>query len=370
MGQDSKNRLIKGGKMFVGIPREKKNHEYRVGGLPETVSILREKGHRVLVESGAGQGIGLQDRDYSDAGAEICSSPEDIYSKCQLVVKVKEPLPEEYPMLREEQIIFTFFHFASDRKMTEILLSKKVHCFAYELVEEEGAFPILAPMSEIAGRLAPQQGAKYIEKEFGGKGVLLSGGLGARKGRVVVIGGGIVGMNAASISCGMGAEVSILEISPARIEYLENLFKGTCRILQANRENKENEIRKADIIIGAVMIPGKKAPTVIGKEDLLKIEDGSVLVDVAIDQGGCFETSRPTNHNQPIFTLEGVIHYCVPNMPGVVPRTSTYSLVAAATPYTIMLADKGIDAPKNNMPLSRGYAIGSGKILNSNIITQ
>jgi len=354
--------------MVIGVPREKKKEEYRVGCLPETVSLLAGKGHKVLVERGAGSGAGISDKEYVDAGAGICHTPGELYGKSRLIVKVKEPLPEEFPLLREGQILFTFFHFAADAAMTQTLIEKRVHCFAYELVEDKGGFPILAPMSEIAGRLAPQQGAKYLEKEYGGKGVLLSGGYKARKGRVVVVGGGVVGMNAASISCGMGADVVILELSPGRADFLKRHFGKRCRVEISSRENLEREIQSADVIIGAVMVAGARAPRVLGREDLDRIEDGSVLVDVAIDQGGCFETSRPTTHATPVFEERGVIHYCVANMPGIVPRTSTFSLVAAATPYTILLADKGIDGVKENLPLSRGYAIGNGKILNSRII--
>jgi alanine dehydrogenase len=320
-----------------------------------------------LVERNAGAGAGISDMDYANAGAEICETCDELYARSELIVKVKEPLPEEFSLLKQGQILFTFFHFAADAKMTETLVSKKVHCFAYELVEEEGNFPILAPMSEIAGRLAPQQGAKYLEKEYGGKGILLSGGYKSKKGKVVVMGGGVVGMNAALISCGMGADVVIFELSPARASYLEKHFGKKCRIQLSSRENIEKEIKDADVIVGAVMVAGAKAPKVLKKEDLKDIEDGSVLVDVAIDQGGCFETSRPTNHTQPIFIQDGVIHYCVANMPGVVPRTSTYALVAASTPYAVLLADKGIDVVKENLPLSKGYAIGNGRILSGRI---
>lgn len=354
--------------MIVGIPKEKKKEEYRVGALPETVPVLSAKGHKVLVEKNAGAGIGLQDIDYINAGAEICTSPEELYSKSELIVKVKEPLPEEYPLLKSGQILFTFFHFAADVKMTETLLEKSVHCFAYELVEDDkNSFPILATMSEIAGKLAPQQGAKYLEKEYGGKGVLLSGGYKTRKGKVVVIGGGIVGMNAALISCGLEAEVVILELSPGKADFLKNHFGGKCRVAISSPENIAKEIKNADVVVGAVMIAGKKAPKVLSREDLDTMEDGSVLVDVAIDQGGCFQTSRPTNHSNPIFIERGIVHYCVANMPGIVPQTSTYSLVSSTTPYMIQLADKGIDAAKENEPLSKGYAIGQGKILSSKI---
>ncbi len=354
--------------MVIGIPKEKKTEEYRVGGLPETVALLREKGHTVVVETHAGIGAGIEDNDYVRAGAEICTTAKQVYERSQLIVKVKEPLPEEYPFLKSEHILFTFFHFSANIKMTETLVSKNVHCFAYELVEDKGVFPILAPMSEIAGRLAPQQGAKYLEKAYGGKGVLLSGGSNSRKGKVVIMGGGVVGMNAGLISYGMGAEVVIIEISSTRIKYLEKHFGNKYRIVQSCRENIEREIKNVDVVVGAVMVAGTRAPRLLSKEDLKMIEPGSVLVDVAIDQGGCFETSRPTNHLQPIFIEQGIIHYCVTNMPGIVPRTSTYALVAATTPYIVMLADKGIAATKENTPLSKGYAVGNGKIISDRIV--
>lgn len=353
--------------MLVGIPKEKKKEEYRVGGLPETVAALVSKGHKVFVEKDAGIGVGVRDEDYIRAGAQVCETPRELYGKCELIVKVKEPLPEEYPFLKNGQIIFTFFHFAADRKMTGTLLEKKIHCFAYELVEDRGHFPILGAMSEIAGRLAPQQGAKYLEKEYGGKGILLSGGHKTRKGRVVVIGGGIVGVNAALISLGLGADVVILELAPPRIESLKRHFGQRCKVAISSPANIEKEVKKADVIIGAVMVAGAKAPRVLRKKDLGKIEEGSVLVDVAIDQGGCFETSRPTNHSEPVFIEEGVLHYCVSNMPGIVPMTSTAALVASTTPHILLLADKGVDAVKENKPLSAGYALGDGRILSSKI---
>lgn len=354
--------------MIVGIPKEKKEEEYRVGGIPETVFLLKEKGHKVFVETNAGFGVGFKDKDYINAGAEICETPEELYGKSQLIVKVKEPLPPEYSLLNKDHIIFTFFHFAADITMTEILLSKQLQCIAYELIEDNGKFPILAPMSEIAGKLAPQQGAKYLEKKNGGKGLLLSGAYKARKGKVVVLGGGVVGRNAATISFGMGAEVVILEVSAEKVEDLRKIFKGKCKVEIFSRDNILKEIKDVDLIVGAVMVAGEKAPKVIKKSDLKIIEDGSVLVDVAIDQGGSFETSRPTSHNQPTYIEEGVLHYCVPNMPGIVPLTSTYSLVAATTPYIMLLADKGIDAIKENIPLSKGYAVGNGKILSEKIV--
>lgn len=352
--------------MIIGLPKEKKAEEYRVGMLPETVSTLARRGHKVLVESNAGMGINVADEQYKKAGAEICNNPGDVWKNSRLIVKVKEPLPSEYKFFRKGQIVFTFFHFASNPEMTKTLLKNGVNCFAYELVEKNGHLPVLAPMSEIAGKLAVHQGAKYLEKEYGGKGVCLSGAQGVKKSKVVVIGGGVVGTNAARVACGMGADVVITDISPAKIRSLKKTMKK-CRIMLSNRETIKKEIRDADVVIGAVLVSGAKAPKVLTGDDLKIMEEGTVIVDVAIDQGGCFETSRPTTHREPIYKKDGIIHYCVANIPGIVPRTSTYALTAVTAPYVLLLADYGTDAAKKNVPLGRSYALANGGILHKSL---
>jgi alanine dehydrogenase len=352
--------------MNIGIPKEIKTEEYRVAILPSTVSVLTEKQHRVLIEAGAGTGAGIPDREYIRAGAEIVRAAALIYRESELIVKVKEPQPAEYEFLQEGQIIFTFFHFAANAEMTEVLKQKKVNCIAYELVEENGSFPLLKPMSEIAGKLAPQQVAKYLEKEYGGKGILLSGASGVKKGKIVIIGGGVVGFSAAEIALGMGAEVVILEKNPGRKEILQKELPE-CRVLQSSPEVIKDQIKNADGVIGAVMIAGKRAPVVIEKEDLQSMEEGTVLVDVAIDQGGCFCTSRVTNHKQPVFTEDGIVHYCVANLPGIVPRTSAFALSRVTEPYVLLLADSGLKATETNLPLKYGLALKEGKIVSEKL---
>jgi alanine dehydrogenase len=355
----------KGNKMVIGVPKEIKPEEYRVGMLPETVSMLVKKGHRVLVESNIGEGINVTDKQYAQAGAEVCDNPADIW-KSGLIVKVKEPLPSEYSFFREGQIIFTFFHFASNPEMTGVLLKKRLNCFAYELVEKNGHLPVLTPMSEIAGKLAVHQGAKYLEKGYGGKGICLSGATGVKKSKVVIIGGGVVGTNAAKVAAGMGADVVIMDISQEKIRSLKKTMRG-CRAILSNSENIRKEIRDADVVIGAVLVSGAKAPRVLTRDDLKIMEEGTVMVDVAIDQGGCFETSHPTTHKEPIYKKDGIIHYCVANIPGIVPRTSTYALVAATTPYIMLLADYGTAASQKSKPLDRGYALANGRILHKSL---
>ncbi|MFH0797617.1 MAG: alanine dehydrogenase [Candidatus Omnitrophota bacterium] len=349
--------------MTIGIPKEVKVEEYRVGILPDTVSLLAQKGHQVLVGKSAGLGAGIRDEDYERAGAEIVSEASRIYRRSELVVKVKEPQPAEYQLLHEGQIVFTFFHFAANLEMTKVLLEKKVDCIAYELVEKNGCLPILTPMSEIAGRLAPQQTAKYLEKEYGGKGVLLSGATGVKPGKVVIIGGGVVGFNAATISAGLGAQVVILEINEKKIKYLKKNLPANCKVVPSSRENIKKETKDADAVIGAVLISGARSPILLKREDLKEMEPGTVLIDVAIDQGGCFETSRPTTHRNPVYLLDGIVHYCVANMPGGVPRTSTYALSYATAPYVLLLAEKGNRTTEQNPDLKKGLAIHNGKIV-------
>lgn len=347
--------------MIIGIPKEIKTEEYRVGLMPEGVmSIVAEKGNKVIVEKDAGAGAGFQDSDYEKAGAEIVSGLEEIYKKAELIIKVKEPQERELSLIRENQILFTFFHFSSNKKMTERLIERKATCVAYELVEENGTLPILKPMSEIAGKLSIQQGMKYLEKEYGGKGILLSGAEGVKKGKVVIIGGGTVGFNAAKIASGIGAEVTILEIDHQKMQFLKENFKNA-EILLSNEDNLMTSLKSADVIVGAVLIPGKKTPVLVKKEHLKIMEEGTVLVDVAIDEGGVFETSHPTTPREPVYIQEGIIHYCVANTPGIVPRTSTYALCNASFPYVKILAEKGEKAFEENLPLKKGLAIFKGE---------
>lgn len=352
--------------MVIGVPREIKAEEYRVGLIPDSVDYLVKSGHTVLVGRDAGLGAGFRNEDYERAGGRIVGDACQIYRDADLVVKVKEPQVQELELLREGQILFTFFHFSSNRTMTEHLLARKVVCIAYELVEEKGILPILRPMSEIAGRLSIQEGMKYLEKEYGGKGILLSGIAGVRRGKVVVIGGGVVGFNAARIACGVGASVTVLEINQDRMRFLEEALDGV-QVLYSNRENLLNSLRGADIVVGAVLLPGQKTPVLVKREDLKVMEPGTVLVDVSIDEGGAFETSRPTSHNEPIYMVNDIVHYCVPNIPGIVPRTSTYGLVYSTFPYVRTLVKKGEKACEESPGLGAGLAISRGEIRNENL---
>ncbi|MFA5359271.1 MAG: alanine dehydrogenase [Patescibacteria group bacterium] len=356
--------------MTIGTVREIKTEETRVGLIPSTIAKLKEKGHRVLVEKNAGLLAGIKDQMFQAAGAEVFSSAAEIWKESNLVIKVKEPQEAEYGLLRKDQILFTYFHFASNLSMTDVLIKKGVNCLAYELVEHKGNLPLLTPMSEIAGRLAAQEGAEYLKKNNGGKGLLLSGAAGIAPGKAIVIGAGVVGINAARIAAGLGAEVTILDVNLERLRYLESVLLFNCRLIYSNQENLLKEIKAADLIIGAVLIPAAAAPRVILKEDLKLMEEGTVLVDVAIDQGGCFETSRPTSHNHPVYEINHIIHYCVPNMPAAVPKTSTYALNYATAPYILALAETGGDLYELDQPralysdLKSGLAVYNGEITN------
>lgn len=356
--------------MIVGTVKEIKVEETRVGLIPSTVTKLTENGHRVLVEKGAGILSGIKDEMFRNAGAEIVSTANDIWQKSDLIVKVKEPLEPEYKLFRKDQIVFTYFHFASSPLMTETLIKKGITCVAYELVEHNHGLPLLTPMSEIAGRLAAQEGAECLEEKNGGKGLLLSGAAGVAPGRTVVIGAGVVGINAARIASGLGAEVTILDVNLEKLRSLEINLPFNCRLVYSNRENLLKEIQTADLVIGAVLIPAALAPRVILKEDLKIMEEGTVLVDVAIDQGGCFETSRPTSRSHPVYEVDGIIHYCVPNMPAAVPKTATYALNYATASYIVALSQTGgqlLDLDEKDTlqsGLKSGLAIYQGKILN------
>ncbi len=349
--------------MWIGVAREIKLQEHRVALTPAGARELVQRGHDVIVESGAGLGSAFPDDAYERAGATIVSV-DDVWSRSELLLKVKEPIAPEYPRLRPGLTLFTYLHIAADEPLTRALVDSGITGIAYETVEtDSGALPLLAPMSEIAGRLAPQAGAHYLEKPKGGRGILLGGVAGVAPGRVVVIGGGMVGYNAAIIAIGLGAQVTILERSVDRMRYLEQILSGRVTLLMSSSLQIEESIKDADLVIGAVLIPGALAPKLITREMLGGMKEASVLVDVAIDQGGCAETSRPTTHDDPIYTVDGIIHYCVANMPGAVPITSTRALTNVTLPYVEALADYGIvDAIERDPELARGVNILGGRI--------
>ena len=329
--------------MLIGVPKEIKKQEYRVGLVPSSVKEVVAHGHSVLVETGAGMGIGFTDEDYQRAGADIAPKPADIFKVADMILKVKEPQPQECEMLREGQILFTYLHLAADPEQTQALMKSKAVCIAYETVvgPDGHSLPLLAPMSEVAGRLSAQIGADYLLKHKGGLGRLISGAPGVSAAEVLILGGGVSGFNAARVAVGMGAWVTILEKNAERIRFLDNYFGNTAKVLMSNADNIERFLPNADIVIGAVLIPGASAPKLVKKEHLKIMKQSSVLVDIAIDQGGCFETSHPTTHNDPVYTVDGVLHYCVANMPGAVPRTSAVVLNHAVLPYALKIADKG-----------------------------
>lgn len=350
--------------MRIGVPKEIKNSEYRVGLTPASVRELVDRGHEVLVESGAGSGIGAGDDQYQTAGARVLAAAEAVWADAELVVKVKEPQAEECHRLRAGQVLFAYLHLAPDRRQAELLLASGVTAIAYETVTSpQGGLPLLAPMSEVAGRMAVQAGAACLEKPKGGSGVLLAGVPGVAPGKVAILGGGVVGYNAALIAAGMGADVTVLDRSIERLRWLDSLFGNRIRTLQASRTNIEAATRRADLIIGAVLIPGAATPHLISREDLRKLRPGSVLVDVSIDQGGCFESSRPTTHADPIYSLDGIVHYCVANMPGAVPRTSTFALNNATLPFVEAIADQGWQAAlRKDRHLANGLNVHRGQL--------
>lgn len=350
--------------MLVGIPKEIKKRENRVAISPPGVEQLRAHGHAVLVETGAGEGSGYSNDDYRAAGAVIAVSPQEVYQKSELIIKVKEPLPAEYPLLKKGQVIFTYFHFASSAELTKAVIEAQIVAIAYETVAKaDGSLPLLTPMSEVAGRMSIQEGAKYLEKTYGGRGVLLSGVPGVRPAVIAIIGAGVVGTNAAKIACGMGALVYLLDSNLDRLRYLADVMPKNCFLLMSNPANIRETVYQADLVVGAVLVAGAKAPWLVTREMLKNMKKGAVVVDVAIDQGGCFETSRPTTHDDPIYVIEDVIHYCVANMPGAVPFTSTIALTNATLPYILEIADKGYRrAARENEALARGINIIAGKV--------
>lgn len=352
--------------MLIGVPKEIKNHEYRVGLTPASVMELIGCGHKVIVQSSAGEGIGVTDDEYILSGAEIASTPDEIFASAEMIVKVKEPQPQECKMLREGQLLFTYLHLAPDPEQTKLLLESGCVAIAYETVTgPNGSLPLLAPMSEVAGRLSIQAGAHCLEKASGGQGLLLGGVPGVEPAKVLVIGGGIVGDNAAYMARGMGADVTILERSVTRLRELDGEYTGSVKCIYSSKESIEKYALEADLVIGAVLIPGAAAPKLLTKDIISRMKNGSVVVDVAIDQGGCFETSKATTHQEPTYIVDGIVHYCVANMPGAVPRTSTFALNNSTLPFTLSLANKGYhEALKTDPYLKMGLNIFKGQVTN------
>jgi alanine dehydrogenase len=350
--------------MKVGILKEIKVKENRVSMRPAGVEQMVADGHTVIVETTAGEGSGITDSDYINAGASIADSAAAVYGGCEMVMKVKEPLPVEYDLIREGQIVFTYFHFAASEELTRAIMDSRCIAIAYETVEKaNGSLPLLTPMSEVAGRMAIQEGAKYLEKTYGGKGVLLGGVPGVNPGTVVVIGGGVVGTHAALMACGLGARVYLLDTDLDRLRYLSEVMPKNCFPIMSNPAVLRKFLAEADLVVGAVLIPGTMAPKLVTRDMLGGMKKGSVIVDVAIDQGGCFETAKPTTHDDPIYEVDGIIHYCVANMPGAVSMTSTIALTNATLPYALALADKGYQkAVKDDPELARGVNIIKGSI--------
>lgn len=331
--------------MIVGVPKEIKNNEFRVGMTPDSVKQLIDHGHQVIVETHAGIGVGFSDADYLSVGAQIRSSAAEVFSEAEMIVKVKEPQPIECAMLRADQVLFTYLHLAPDPQQARLLMQSGAVCIAYETVEnEQHRLPLLAPMSEVAGRMSIQVGAHFLEETYGGRGVLLGGVTGVEPAEVVIIGGGTVGRNAAQMAVGLGAKVTVLTHHQAKSQRLQKEFGNKISTALSTPESIEHYITQADLVVGAVLVPGASAPKLISRTQLKTMKPGAVLVDVAIDQGGCFETSRPTTHQQPTYIEEGIVHYCVANIPGAVPRTSTLALNNATLPYILKLADKGYQA--------------------------
>lgn len=351
--------------MIIGVPKEIKTHENRVSLLPGGVLQFIRNGHEVLVENNAGSGSGFTNDMYTEAGATIIDDAEDVWKKADMIMKVKEPIAKEYGRMREGQILFTYLHFAASQELTEAVQKSKCIAIAYETVEKaDGSLPLLTPMSEVAGRMAAQEGAKYLEKPFGGRGVLMGGIPGVPPANVIVLGGGIVGVNAAKIAAGMGANTTILDINIPKLRYLDDVMPKNVRTIFSTEVNIRNLLPQTDLVIGAVLIPGAKAPSLIREDMLQLMRPGTVMVDVAIDQGGCFGTSKATTHDDPIFIKEDVVHYCVANMPGAVPNTSTRGLTNVTLPYAVQIANNGWKKALNADPeLKKGLNIANGKIV-------
>lgn len=355
--------------MIIGTTRELKNHEYRVGLTPDNVSAFVAKGHSMLIETKAGEGAGFSDEAYKAAGATICATSEEVFGKCEMVVKVKEPEECEYHLLRENQILFTYLHLAPNPLLANALLKSGCKAVAFETITDvQGNLPCLRPMSQIAGRLSIQQGAKYVEMSYGGRGILLGGVPGVEKGRIVILGGGIAGTYAAKAAIGIGAQVTLLDINLNRLSYLDEVFGNSVETLYSTDSNICKAIKTADLVIGTVLIPGGRTPHLLRKEHLSMMKKGAVIVDVAIDQGGCCETSHVTTHDNPVFVEQGIVHYCVGNMPGAVPYTSTVALTNATFKYGMLMAENGLEeAVKLDAGLANGLNIYKGKCTNKNV---
>lgn len=351
--------------MIIGVPKEIKNNENRVALTPAGVTELRKHGHTVYVQAEAGKSSGFTDDQYTQAGASILPTIEEVYGIAEMIIKVKEPIEIEYPLIKEHQLLFTYFHFASSEVLTHAMIERKAVCLAYETVEKtDRSLPLLVPMSEVAGRMAIQEGAKYLEKPMGGFGILLGGVAGVKPANVLVLGGGIVGTQSAKMAAGLGANVTIVDISLARLRYLEDIMPANVDTVMSNEYNIRELIQSANLIIGGVLIPGAKAPSLITRDMLKLMKPGTVMVDVAIDQGGCFETSKATTHEHPIYEVDGVVHYCVANMPGAVPYTSTLALTNATLPYALQLANQGWkQACSANEELRKGLNVVHGKVV-------
>lgn len=350
--------------MIIGVPKEIKISENRVGMTEAGVKQLVKEGHTLFVEKDAGVGSGISNEQYEKVGAKILDTKAEVYAKADMIVKVKEPLPDEFNLMKENQILYTYLHLAAEPKLTKVLCERKVKAVAYETIQkEDGSLPLLTPMSEVAGRMATQIGAFYLQKDHGGKGILLGGVTGVKPAKVAIIGGGVVGTNAAKMAVGLGADVTILDVNLARLEYLDDVFQGRVTTLFSNTQNLEQSAIESDLLIGGVLITGHKAPTLISKQVVSQMQKGSVVVDVAVDQGGCIETCKPTSHQNPTYEVDGVIHYCVPNMPGVVSRTSTYALTNTTLKYASMIAAMGVeDAIAKDKALFKGLNVYGGHV--------
>jgi alanine dehydrogenase len=350
--------------MTIGVLKEIKRHEYRVGCTPAGAKAFVGGGHTVLVQKDAGIEAGFDDPEYEAVGASIVDSPKEIFDRADMIVKVKEPQPEEYDLFHEDQILYTYLHLAAERELTEAMMKRKVKGVAYETMETDaGALPLLRPMSEIAGRMSIQEGAKFLERPYGGRGVLLGGVPGTEKGKVAILGGGVVGTNAAQMAVGLGAQVTVLDVNIDRLGYLDDIFQGRITTLYSSQAHLEHVIEESDLIVGAVLIHGAKAPHLITRENLSVMKRGSVIVDVAVDQGGCIETTHPTTHDDPIFVVDDVVHYCVANMPGAVSRTATLALTTATLPYGLKIANQGLEAAcARDSVIARGVNTYGGKL--------
>jgi len=350
--------------MIIGVPKEIKNNENRVAVTPAGVKELVAHGHKVYVQATAGEGSGFSDQEYIEAGAQMLPTIEETYAIAEMIIKVKEPIEPEYKLIRADQVVFTYFHFASDRPLTDAMMAAGAVCIAYETVKlPDRSLPLLVPMSEVAGRMSIQEACRFMEKPQGGRGMLMGGVPGVKPARVLILGGGVVGRNAATMAAGMGADVTITDISLPTLRHINEVMPDNVKTLYSSRHNIEQELPNADVVIGSVLVPGAKTPHLVTRDMLKLMQPGTLLVDVAIDQGGCFETSHPTTHSEPVYTLDGIVHYAVANIPGAVPRTSTLALTNATLPYALRLADLGWkEACRRDQALAQGVNMVGGKI--------